>query len=127
MRKAQPRKLVHKRIVGKLQLLSNELHLYISTFLDKIENVNFGLCCIRFYQDLFIKFLRHFHQEYYSNCETYFKKFTKYIIVPEYQLHLTFPKIKTPPSLPFPKIYSLSSEYSDFQKHLFHQIEKIQV
>lgn len=107
-------------------MLSNDLHLYISTFLDHIENANFGLCCIRFYQELFIKFLRRFHfKQEYCNYETYFRKFTKYIILPEYQLHLTFTKSQRHPSLPFPKVYSLSSEYSDFQKHLFHQIEKI--
>lgn len=112
--------------------LSNDLHLFMTSFLDEKEKIIFGSCCNRYYKDLLLNYLRVFQtfrwSEFFSRYEedrNFREKVDKCLPFPERQIHMNLPDNSLPLYFPFPKIYSLSVDLDSFQ-NLMHRVEKVQ-
>ncbi len=115
----------------KIQHLSNDLYLYMSSFLDDSDRINFGSCCVRFVQDLLTNHLRFIilrskskFFDQYRKDEDFRTKFKNYVLFPERQLHVTGVD-DDGQAFSFPKIYSLSCDLQEFQQSLLPVVERV--
>ncbi len=114
-----------------MELLSTDLHLYLTSFLDYGDKISLGSCCLSFYHNLLFNHLRRVHAYGRSKWwrieshEELRERLEKCVLAPDRQFHVTVTRNDAPESFPFPNVQTLHTDFDEFTDYLVHDVQKI--